>query len=621
MGTINFSVGSKFLYGTDAVIIKRIISADTVNVEDLLNNQFYTLNIADLKPVNSAKEVKIDLLSSKQFDLALHRYNIIKPLLGVSKKLITVKSIANQHKISPATIYRWLEIFRGSNTVSSLAKTKISGGKGQSRLHPDTDIIIRNSISKLYLNSAKYSISKVLRDIKFKCIENKIKPPSASSVRRRISDIDSAVKEKARSGRKLSDEKYSPIKSSFFGGEYPLDMVQIDHCTLDIILVDDRNRRPFKRPFLTLALDIYSRMVTGFYLSFDPPGELATGKCISNSILPKENILKKYDIEGSWPCWGRMKTIHLDNAKEFRGRMISKASQNYGINIEYRPVKTPHIGGHIESFFKTLSKEIHNLPGTTFSNHTDKGEYNSNKRACMTISEFEEWLLEYIVNIYHKTNHSSIKISPLEKYNEGITNNDYGIGILDKEDDEKTVMMNFLPYTERTIQRYGVVIENLFYYHEVFNKYINRIDSNNDKRKFLFRKDPRELSIIYFLDPELNEYFEIPFRNISNPPISKWELKECVTELNRLNIIVNEESIMEARKRHIRLEEKALIATKKKRLRSKSRLADKRNENCMEVYKNNAKESIEINFDFPSDIKPFNNIDYGKFERKNKNLH
>lgn len=616
MGRINFTVGTKLIYKSNIVIIKRILDAETVYVEDILANAFYTLNIKDLKSIDTNKydEIKIDYLSSDQFELALYRYKIIEPLIEKNGKSISVVKIANQHNLSRATIYRWLETFKKSNVVSSLAHVKKKGGVGKSRLPIEIDNIINTSIDKLYLNSSKYSITKVLRDIKFKCIDNNFKVPCESSVRRRLLKIDSAVKEAARNGKKKSDEKYSPIKSPFIGGNFPLDTVQIDHCTLDIILVDEEKRKPFKRPILTLALDVFSRMVIGFHLSFDPPGELGTGLCIGNSILTKDALLEKYKIDGTWPCWGVMKTIHFDNAKEFRGNMVLKATQNYGISLEYRPLKTPHIGGHIESFFKTLSKELHNLPGTTFSNSNARGDYNSIRRAAMTICELEHWLLEYIVNIYHKGIHSSIKMSPLQKYNEGITDKEFGIGILPKIDDERTLRLNFLPYQERTVQRYGVVIDHIHYYSEVLNKYINRIDENNNKRKFIFRKDPRYMNLIYFLDPELNEYFEVPYRNILNPPMSRWEYKECIVDLRKQNLIIDEEGIMNARKRHLKLEEQSITTTKKKRLKPKSRLSDKRNENFMEIYKNKASIKDDVNLNIPRDIKPFNNIDYGKFE-------
>lgn len=614
MGRIDYSVGSKFIYNSNAVIIRKILSADTVCIEDFLTNTFETVSINCLQQVNINREAKLETLTNAQYNLAFKRYQIIEPLINSNRKLISVEMIAGQHKISPATIYRWLELFRKSQTVAGLAKVMVSGGKGKSRLTSEVDNIIRESINTLYLNPAKYSITKILTDIKFKCIEKNLKVPCESSTRRRIKQIDEAVRISAREGKKKANEKYSNIISPFEGGYFPLDTVQVDHHEVDLMLVDTVNRRQFKKPNLTLALDVFSRMVIGFYLSFDPPGELGTGICIGNSILSKDKILENYKIEGSWPCWGVMKTLHFDNAKEFHGEMITKATQNYGISIEYRPLRTPHLGGHIESFFYTLESEIHNLPGTTFSNPKEKGIYDSMRRACMTITEFEEWLLIYIVNIYHKRIHSGIKMSPLQKYNKGIADSEIGIGILDKIEDERSLRMNFLPQDIRTIQRYGVLIDHIYYYDEVLNKYINRTDEKQNKRKFIFKKDPRDISIIYFLDPETGDFINIPYRNILNPPMSRWEYKECILDLEKQDAIIDEDSIMEARKRHIRIEQQSIRETKAKRLKSRSRLADERNINFNNVY---IKEKDAFDIDLTvkrKDIKPFNDIDYGKFE-------
>ena len=35
--------------------------------------------------------------------------------------------------------------------------------------------------------------------------------------------------------------------------------------------------------------------------------------------------------------WGVMAVVHADNAKEFHGRMLHKAAENYGIDVQWRP--------------------------------------------------------------------------------------------------------------------------------------------------------------------------------------------------------------------------------------------------------------------------------------------
>ena len=156
-------------------------------------------------------------------------------------------------------------------------------------------------------------------------------------------------------------------------------------------------------------------MVVGFYISFDPPDALSVGLCIANGILPKEKWLARFDITTPWPCWGIPRVIHADNAKVFRGNMLKRACEEHGIDLQWGPVATPHWGGHIERLLGTFLREIHELPGTTKSNPKERGEYDSEKGAAMTLSEFEKWLVTFIVEVYHQRVHSSLKMSPIRK--------------------------------------------------------------------------------------------------------------------------------------------------------------------------------------------------------------
>lgn len=47
----------------------------------------------------------------------------------------------------------------------------------------------------------------------------------------------------------------------------------------------------------------------------------------------------------------------------------------------------------------------------------------------------------------------------------------------------------------------------------------------------MIRRDPRDLSKIYFLDPQSKSYFEIPYRHLARPTISLWEHRQAVKYL------------------------------------------------------------------------------------------
>ncbi|UCA58628.1 DDE-type integrase/transposase/recombinase [Chryseobacterium rhizoplanae] len=629
------NVGQQVVYHDIPCIIIRNIDIKRISIEEIESGIIHTVNIGDISPVDSKQEFNNRNLldfTDKEWEKAQERFQIIRPVLENRGNQDVVKQAADLAKVTSNTIYRWIRWYDKTGSIGSLLGEKKNGGRGKSRLSPMQEEIIQKCIIEIYLTSFRKSINYLIRAIAFECNKLGIPMPHSTTIRRRINEISEEEKVKQRYGKKISDNKFRPIRGNFPHAHYPLSVVQIDHTPVDIILVDEVFRQPFNRPYLTVAIDVYSRMILGINISFDPPGAMGTGLCISNAILAKETYLQKLGVDGSWGCWGVMETIHVDNAKEFRGIMLKKACENYGINLEFRPVATPHYGGHIERFLGSFSKAVHDLPGTTFSNTKERSTYKSEKHASFTLTEFEKWMVTYIVNVYHKTVHSGIGMTPEEKYIEGIFGNNEtkGMGLPPRFHDERKIRLDFMPYLERTIQATGVVIDHIHYYDEVLRKYINTRNSNKNLKKYSFRRNPKDISVIYFFDPDLNEYFEIPYRDTRYPPMSVWEYRAAVKKWKEDNTgIINEAHIFESYKKLEEIELKAIKATKRlsknsrrmitKEFNSKENFLEnitKVNNNLelSEVNKAKASEPIDISFENELKLKPFENLDDEAFD-------
>lgn len=509
-------------------------------------NDISTENPTNKKGKNDSHKDRIDKelenITEEQWVEAKKRMKIFKPIIDLQLPVTEIEKIAKKNKISVSTIYRWIKRFNDTGTLTSLIPIENTGGKGKNRLNEEVDTIINTIIHNSYLTSQNLIVTKVYEKIKNECINAKLTPPNYDTIVRRIKNLSEYLVLSKRKDKKTADYIYKPILGKFPGANHPLAVIQIDHTQLDIILVDEKYRQPIGRPWITLAIDVYSRMIPGLYISLDPPGAIGTGICVANSILPKDNWLTVNEVAGEWPCWGVMERIHLDNAKEFHGNMLKKACDEYSIELSWRPVATPHWGGHIERLLGTLLKEIHALPGTTFSNIKNRKYYNSEKKATLTLTELDKWITEYIVNIYHKRIHTGIGTSPINKYREGIfgSKEQLGVGLPSRIMDEKKLRIDFLPYFERAILRYGVLIDHINYYSDILKKYINSTEHLQNKartkKKFIFRKDPRDISVIYFWDEELKEYFEIPYANGNNPPMSIWDYKLAFNYLKKTEV-------------------------------------------------------------------------------------
>jgi len=94
-------------------------------------------------------------------------------------------------------------------------------------------------------------------------------------------------------------------------------------------------------------------MVLGFAIYLEKPSAFTAGLAISHAVLPKEQWLAEVGVQAEWPCWGKMRKVHCDNAKEFRGTVIGRACQDHDIAVDHRPPREPRYGGHIERGFGT----------------------------------------------------------------------------------------------------------------------------------------------------------------------------------------------------------------------------------------------------------------------------
>ena len=175
---------------------------------------------------------------------------------------------------------------------------------------------------------------------------------------------------------------------------------------VDVIVVEEQTRLPLGRPWLSLAVDVPTRMVAGFHLSFDDPSALAVALVLTHAVLPKEAWLAERQISLPWPVSGLPDWIETDNGEEFHSKAFERGAAEYGIRLTYRPRGAPQVGGHIERLIGTFMHRIHLIPGTTFSNVADKGGYDSEGRAVMTLKELERWLALEILGVYHKSVHS-----------------------------------------------------------------------------------------------------------------------------------------------------------------------------------------------------------------------
>jgi putative transposase len=599
--------------GRDYVVVA-LADINLVLAKEVGSGEKVLLKIGDLGPPKLIGELaqvpkaerELLQISDADWQIAEERRRYIDPLLNSSYQRIDAQAdkIAAEAEVDRATIYRWLAKFKDAGLLSSLLpKTGDKGGKGKSRLSPEVEAIIAERIENFHDTDQNQSIAATILEIRRCCSNANLPLPAANTIRIRLEQTKGRERVASRKGKAAAHDQFDPIKGSIPDADWPLAMVQIDHTSLPVIIVDDVYRKSIRRVWVTFAIDVYSRVCLGMYLSLDAPSSMSAGMCISHAILPKERWMSRLEITSTdWPCWGVMETLHMDNAREFRGDMLRVACQEYDIDLHLRPVKKPRYGAHIERLMGTVSEGLKTVKGATFSGPKEKGEYDAEGNACMTFSELEKWLVLFFAR-YHRNVHAGIGTTPLTKWREGLlgTKGKPGRGLPARRLDDEKLRIDFMPFIERTIQNYGVLIDDVHYYHDVLRPWINarHPEFARHRRKFRFHRDPRDISELYFFDEIANRRFAIPYRDTSLPPVSIWELREAHRRADERGISHENEKAVFA----LLNEQRALEADAAEKTKSARRAQQRRVEHT-KARKTKAEDLPQVSNTTPSAMPP-----------------
>jgi len=414
---------------------------------------------------------------------------------------------------------------QGAGLVTDLARSRSGGGKGKGRLPESVERIIRELLQKRFLTKQKRSLAAFHREVAQACKAQKLRAPARNTVALRIAGLDPLKATRRREGQDASRSLQG------VGGEppavtAPLEQVQIDHTVIDLIVVDERDRQPIGRPYLTIAIDVFTRCVLGMVVTLEAPSSVSVGLCLVHVACDKRPWLEGPNIEMEWPMSGKPRLLYLDNAAEFKSEALRRGCEQHGIRLDYRPLGQPHYGGIVERIIGTAMQMIHDeLPGTTFSNPDQRGDYDSENKAALTLRELERWLT-LAVGTYHGSVHNGLLQPPAARWAEAIART----GVPTVITRTTAFLVDFLPIIRRTLTRTGFVIDHIHYYADALKPWIARRDR---LPAFLIRRDPRDISRIWVLEPEGQHYLEIPYRTLSHPAVTLWEQRQALAKLRQ----------------------------------------------------------------------------------------
>lgn len=431
-----------------------------------------------------------------------NKYNRIrwKPL--IEKAAI---EIGDKRPPSPSSVQSWWKRYHVTKSISALLPR---AQNGYLRKEDARYSIFEEIIKTVYLNAQKLPVLELVRKIEQRIIllnmhrAEKIKKIGKSTIYNWVANLRSDISDSSRLGADVARNKYRSVMGGLKVSQI-LERIEIDHTPLDLIVIDRTTMLPLGRAWLTLALDKHSRIVVGFYISFNPPSSYAVLQCLKQMILPKDDLLKRFpDIKNDWPVFGIPDLLALDNGMDLHSDALKKACLELGIQILFCPAATPEMKGSVERFFRTINKGlIHHLPGTTFSNVGERGDYPSEDMAAIDMETLVHLITKWIVDVYNVTPHRGIGDTPKNKWMDSAKHRIIDLPVYPAQLD----VITGVP-AKRTVFHYGIELEGLHYNNRQLQE-IRKISGENMQVELKFYED--QVAYIDVFDPYAKEYLRV----------------------------------------------------------------------------------------------------------------
>ena len=189
---------------------------------------------------------------------------------------------------------RWLARYRAAGLVG-LARAQRSD-TGQRKLPAELVQVIEG----LALRTPRPSIATMHRRITALATQHHWTPPSYGSVYGMVRQLSPAMVTLAQDGPAACRDRYECIYRH--RAEGPNVLWQADHTRLDVLVLDANGEAV--RPWLTLIMDDYSRVVAGYTLFLEAPTILQTALALRQAMWRKQ--------QAAWPVCGIPDVLYVE---------------------------------------------------------------------------------------------------------------------------------------------------------------------------------------------------------------------------------------------------------------------------------------------------------------------
>jgi putative transposase len=248
--------------------------------------------------------------------------------------------------------------------------------------------------------------------------------------------------------------------------EGPNAIWQADHTLLDVMVLDANGQAV--RPWLTIIIDDFSRVVAGYTIFLGAPTALQTALALRQAIWRKANA--------AWPVCGIPDVLHVDHGSDFTSTHLEQVAADLHFQLVYSTVGRPQGRGKVERLFGTLNTEcLAELPG-----YLIQGQPATPPK--LSLPELDATLGTYFLSTYNCRAHREIGMAPIEAW--------LGQGWLPRmpESLEALDLLLVMVAKSRMVRRDGVHFQGLRYIDPTLAAYVGE--------PVTIRYDPRDIAEI-----------------------------------------------------------------------------------------------------------------------------
>lgn len=250
-------------------------------------------------------------------------------------------------------------------------------------------------------------------------------PPCDSTLNNWINESETQDRLAQKEDRRTAHKRWVGTVGSI-EAQRPLQYVILDQTEIDLGLHIKNSAGELirvQRAWLVYAMDVYSRMILGFYLTLEPPSVFSLMKCIKQVVRIKTDWEEKFGRhKGATDGWGWFNWLILDNGLENVGVSLKTAMAKLGADIMYASLRTPEHKAQLERTFGITNSLWHKLPGGIHRGPElrRKMAIDPISDAKLTLHEAEDRLIEFLVTCYHVESPRARREAPARRWAQGL---------------------------------------------------------------------------------------------------------------------------------------------------------------------------------------------------------